>query len=96
MNARKVYKKDPETITRQIDNELVVIPLNQDVKVADLGVFHILKNPAAVEIWELIDGKRDIGTIARCLARKFDVTPEKAVKDTASFLQELEKIKAIR
>lgn len=96
MQAGKVYRKDPETITRQIDDQLVVIPLNQDVKIADLGVFHILKNSTAVTIWELIDGKRDISAIARCLAMKFDVAPEEAVRDTASFLRELEKIKAIR
>jgi methyltransferase-like protein len=92
---RKVYKKDPETIYRLVDEEPVIIPLRSDVDVSDLGAFYILKNKTAAYIWELIDGKRSVEQIIKAVLKKFQVKPKKAETDVACFIKELEDIKAI-
>ena len=92
---KKIYKKDPETICRMIDNELVVVPLGEDVDVKDLGFFYILKNKTATYIWELIDGEKSVEQIKEAIIKRFQVKPKKAESDILSFLNELKDIKAI-
>jgi len=92
---KKVYKKDPETIYRLVDDEPVIIPLRSDVDVNDLGAFYILKNKTAAYIWELIDGKRSVEQIIDSVLKKFQVNPEKAKTDVVCFVKELKGIKAI-
>ena len=94
-SLKKIYKKDPETISRLIDNELVVIPLGEDVDIKDLGFFYILKNKTAIFIWQLIDGKKSVGQIKEEILKKFKVKPEKAESDVLNFLNELKHIKVI-
>ena len=92
---KQIYKKDPETICKVIDNESVIIPLGKEVGINDLGFFYILKNEVATYIWELIDGKKDIGRIKKLVLDNFDVDATKAQKDIKTFIAKLEKIKAI-
>jgi len=94
-DLKKIYKKDPETITRTIDGELIVMPLGEDVGIGDLGCFHILKNKTAIYIWDLIDGKSSVGEIKQEIITRFDAEPKKAESDIIEFLYNLEKIKAI-
>jgi len=91
----KVYKKDPETICRIVDEEPVIIPLRSDIDVADLGAFYILENKTAACIWDLIDGKRSVGQIIKVLLKRFRVQERKAEADTVCFIKELDAIKAI-
>ena len=92
---KKIYKKDPETISRIIDNELVLVPLGKDVDVKDLGFFYILKNKTARYIWQLINGKRGVEQIKEAVLKKFKVKSKKAESDILNFLNELKDIKAI-
>ena len=94
-NLKKVYKKDPETISRIIDNELVLVPLGKDVDVKDLVFFYILKNKTARYIWQLINGKRGVEQIKEAVLKKFKVKSKKAESDILNFLNELKDIKAI-
>lgn len=92
---KKVYKKDPETIYRLVDEEPVIIPLRSDVGVSDLGAFYILKNKTAACVWDFIDGKKSVEQIIGKILKKFQVEPKKAETDVARFIKELEGIKAI-
>ena len=82
--SKRIYKKDPETISKIVDNELVLVPLGEGVEVADLGLFYILKNKTAVYIWKLIDGKRNVDQIKNEVLKKFKVAPKKAESDITS------------
>ena len=93
--SKRIYKKDPETISKIVDNELVLVPLGEGVEVADLGLFYILKNKTAVYIWKLIDGKRNVDQIKNEVLKKFKVAPKKAESDIVNFLNRLKQIKAI-
>jgi SynChlorMet cassette protein ScmD len=47
-------------------------------------------NPVGVAIWKLIDGKRDVASIAAELKSRFSDVPEESVDaDTRSFIEEL-------
>ena len=92
---KRVYKKDPETICRLVDEEPVIIPLRSDVDITDLGAFYILKNKTAAYIWELINGRKSVEQIIEAVLKRFQVQAKKAEADAVRFIKELEDIKAI-
>jgi len=46
-------------------------------------------NPSGIRVWELINGRRSIGQIARALASQFQEVPEAVDKDVESLLATL-------
>jgi len=88
----KRYKKDPNIVCRKIANEVILVPIRHNV--GDLESIYTL-NEVAARIWELIDGKRNMGEIRDTIVEEFEVTPQEAEKDLVEHLQQLEKIKAI-
>ena len=47
-------------------------------------------NEVGLAVWKLADGSTD-AEIAAALARRFDISPEAALKDTRSYCHELER-----
>lgn len=94
-DLKKIYRKNPETISKMIDGELIILALGNEVKVSDLGSFYVLKNKTSLYIWELIEGKMSVADIRDAVCEKFDVEPERAETDILKCLRELNKIKAI-
>lgn len=86
------FKKDPNMVFRKIADEVILVPIRQNV--GDLESIYTL-NEVAARIWELIDGKRNMGEIKDKIVEEFEVTPEEAEKDLVEHLQQLEGIKAI-
>ncbi len=95
VTLKKIYKKDPGTIVKPIDDELVILPLGEEIEISDLGYFYVLKNKTAIYIWNLIDGKMSIGDIKETITNRFDIDSKKAESDIVNFLNELRKMKAI-
>jgi hypothetical protein len=89
----KVYIKSDSIVSRKIADEFILVPIRQSV--GDLESIYTL-NEVATHIWELIDGKRKGGEIKDKIVEEFEVTPEEAEKDLIEYLQQLEKIKAIK
>jgi len=48
-------------------------------------------NESGAFIWELIDGKRNIGEIINSLTREYDIDNAAAAKDIFSFLEDMSK-----
>jgi len=85
--------KDPNMVFRQIDDEVILVPIRQNV--GDLESIYTL-NEVAARIWELIDRKRNVDKIRDVIVEEFEVTPKEAEKDLIELLQKLEKIEAIK
>ena len=75
--------RNPDIIGKLADDEAVlVMPQKGQVKVI---------NEVGTVIWELIDGKRNIGQIVEEIISQFDVDPVSAETDTLNFISELHK-----
>jgi len=94
-NLKKIFKQEPDTICKIIDNEIVIIPLGEDVGIKDLGSFYFLKNATAIHIWQLIDGKKNLGQIKESIMKRFEADPKKVELDMLNFIKQLKDIKAI-
>jgi hypothetical protein len=73
----KIPVKSASTASQIIDGEAVVIvPSEQMVNVL---------NSVGCRIWDLADGKRSLGEIAKIITQEYDVSYEKALNDTVEF-----------
>jgi hypothetical protein len=75
-------RRNPDTSFRRIGDEggLVVLPGRAEVKVL---------NPAAIQIFSMLDGKHTAEEIATTVAAEFEVSYENALADLKAFLAEL-------
>jgi hypothetical protein len=77
----KIPIKSPETAHQIIDGEAVIITPGQ-------MMVHVL-NAVGSRIWDLADGRKNIGDIAKILTEEFDVSYETALNDTREFTGDL-------
>lgn len=77
-------RRHPDTAFRQIGDEggLVVLPGRAEVKVL---------NPVGIAVFSLLDGTRDLQTLAATVAEEFDIELSQAKDDIMTFLAELQR-----
>ena len=77
-------RRHPDTAFRQIGDEggLVVLPGRAEVKVL---------NPVGIAVFSLLDGSRDLDTLAATIAGEFEIELDRAREDVVLFLTELQR-----
>jgi len=93
MQETMVLRKNPDMVTRVIDDETILLPI---YKTSDeINCIYTL-NKTASKVWNLIDGKKILGEIKSEVLKKFDTTVEEVDKEMQKFLKDLREIKAIK
>ena len=88
-----IMYKNPDVVTRVIDDEVILLPL---YKSSDkINCIYTL-NKVAMRVWNLIDGKRDIAKIKKQILKEFDTSPKEVDEEMAKFLKELIEIRALK
>ena len=82
-----VLTKQTELVEREIEGELLLIPIMAGVGDADANLYSF--NNQGADIWKLIDGTRTIGEIADALCAEYEVTREQALQETLAFAESL-------
>ena len=81
LDITSVPVRNPNIIGRMTDDEAVlVMPQKGQVKVI---------NEVGAVVWEMIDGKREVGQIVDEVCSQFDVDRVAAEADTLNFISEL-------
>ena len=80
------YVKKGELAFRVIAGEGVLVPVRGGV--GDLHSIFTM-NDVGAAIWGLIDPERTTAEIARIVCGEFEVTPEQAARDVATFVKTL-------
>jgi hypothetical protein len=86
------YEKDPLIVAREIGNEIILVPIRQNV--GDLQCIYTL-NKVASRIWQLINGGRTAEDIVSVLTQEYEVEAQQASADVADFLAQMEEIGAV-
>ena len=89
----RYYAKDADLVTRCVAGETIIVPIKN--KVGDLDSIYTL-NDIGTMIWQLIDGKKNVGQIVESICNAYEVTPEEAEEDAVDFLKSLEEAGLIR
>jgi len=87
-----VLRKNPNMVTRVIDNERILLPVFKTSKEAN-SIYTL--NKVASEVWELINGKRTLADIKKLILKKFDTTEGEVDKEMDKLLKDLKEIKAV-
>ena len=82
-----LWQKNPALAWREIDDETVIISPYDSVmhELNDTGSF----------LWKNIDGKKSAAELAELLAASYEVTPDIALSDTQSLLEEMSSRKLV-
>lgn len=88
-----VLRKNKDMVTRVIDEETILMPIYKSSD--EINCIYTL-NKVGSRVWELIDGKKDLGKIKNQILEEFDTTPQEADKEIAKFLKDLKEIKAVK
>ena len=80
-NGSVLWQKNPALAWREIDEATVIISPND-------SVMHELNHTGSF-LWKNIDGHRKAADLAALLAEIYEVTPDVALTDTQSLLEEL-------
>lgn len=92
MNFKKVYKKNKDIVSREIDDEMILMPIYKTNK--DINEMYTL-NESAKDMWDLLDGTRTLEKITDEICAKYSAPREKVTADLEEFINDLKEIKAI-
>ncbi len=87
------FERNPEFIFRRIVDELVLVPVRQDV--ADMDCIYTM-NPLGAFIWEKLDGRPTLQELEAAIGQAYEVDPRVAAADLFRFVEELESAGAVR
>jgi hypothetical protein len=88
----KIYRKNPDIVFRKIANELILVPIRQNV--GDLQSIYTL-NETGARIWDLIDGKKNLSQIKKIINEEFEASAEEVDVDLKLFLSQLQGVGGI-
>ncbi len=92
MQGTVVLRKNPDMVTRVIDDETILVPI---YKTSDeINCIYTL-NKVASRVWEMFDSKKTVGEIKKQILKEFDTTPKEVDREIQKFLKDLKEIKAI-
>lgn len=86
IDLKSVVSHSPDIVTKKTGNEYVLVPLANNI--ADMNKLFTLNETGAF-IWELIDGKKNVGEIVAKFTEEFDIDHEIATKDILSFIKNM-------
>jgi len=93
MQDSTVLKKNPDIVSRTIEDETILMPI---YKTSDeINCIYTL-NDVAARVWELIDGKKNLGKVKKILLQEFNTTEKELDKELTKLLKDLKEIKAVR
>lgn len=74
-------KKHPDAAARVYDEEAFIVLPHK-------GQYKIL-NKVGTRVWDLMDGSRSTGDIARAISQEYETTFEAALSDVEDFIRDL-------
>lgn len=92
MAEEQVFVRNPDYIFRKIVDEVVLVPIHQDV--VDMKYIYTLNDVGAF-VWQSLETPTSFRSLVTALANKYDVEYETIVEDLGTFLQELEACGAV-
>lgn len=87
------YQRAPATIARELDGEVLLVPVVD--RIADLDdCLFVLQDAVAVFLWEQLGTPRTPSELAARVVEEFDVPLDRAREDLAAFLLALVRARA--
>jgi len=82
VTSTSVLRPSPDVVARDIAGEHLLVPVRSGVAATDCL---FTADGAGAFIWACLDGRRDLGEVARLVAAEFEVDPARALEDVTAF-----------
>ena len=92
VEQKSLYQRNPEFIFRRIVDELVLVPIHQEV--ADMDCIYTM-NAIGAFIWEQLENPTRLVDLQDAIMDEYDADPHVASADLLEFVQELEAVGAV-
>ncbi|MCM8781945.1 MAG: pyrroloquinoline quinone biosynthesis peptide chaperone PqqD, partial [Candidatus Omnitrophica bacterium] len=87
VSLENIYKPSEDIVARDIQGELIIIPITSGVADNEDEIFTL--NETARAIWERLDGKKTLKEITQELSQDFEARPQEIEKDVLGLVEEL-------
>jgi len=82
-----VYVVSDDVVAREIEGEVVIVPLAAGVGDADDELYTL--NDTAIAVWRRLDGQRSLRDVVALVCDEFEVRPDEAAEDVLGLVGEL-------
>lgn len=82
-----IYSVSSDLISREIEDTLVIVPLDSGIGKLDEDIYAL--NGTGKAVWDLIDGENSLETIMQKLAEKYHSDPETIKEDVIELIADL-------
>lgn len=82
-----VYKPSEDIVVREIEGELIIVPLTAGIGDLEDELFTL--NETGRAIWSRLDGRASLSEVARALAAEYEGDPKTMAEDVAGLAAEL-------
>ena len=89
IQINKVYAPSDEVVAREIEGELIIVPLVAGIGDMEDELFTL--NESGKAIWDLLDGKRDLSGVIGVLSENYESSPDEITQDVLGLVEELMK-----
>lgn len=93
LNLDKIYAPSEDVVSRDIEGELIIVPLTAGIGDTEDALFTL--NEVGRAIWDRLDGTRTLRQVAVELADTYDAPPAQIEADVAGLTEELAKRKMV-
>lgn len=93
ISLETVYKYSEDVVSREIEGELIIVPLVAGIGDMEDELFTM--NETGKAIWDRFDGKTSLDEIIKALQKNYQVAPEVIEKDVLGLVEELVKRRMI-
>lgn len=87
MRLSDVCSPSPNIVAREIEGDIVIVPLVAGIGDADDELYTL--NDTGRAIWDELDGQRTLGDVAVLLSERFEADPQELEGDVLGFAEEL-------
>lgn len=87
INPENIYTISNDLISREIEECLVIVPLDSGIGKLDEDVYSL--NETGKDVWDLMDGKTSLRAIIHELSRKYQTNPEAIKTDVIELCSDL-------
>jgi hypothetical protein len=94
VNSNTVYESSEDVVAREIEGEIIIVPLVAGIGDAEEDLFSL--NETGRAFWRLLDGKRTLSAIVAELRKQYDAPKGGIEKDILGLAAELLKRRIIR
>lgn len=89
-----IYVPSEEIVAREIEGELIIVPLNAGVGDLEDELFSL--NETGREVWRRLDGKHTLNAVAEELEQAYEAPAGEIAEDVRGLVTELLKRKLLR